>query len=140
MESQGSVLGPLLLNTYINIIYLSLDTAFLGNYADNTTLYSIQNNPKSNQAILNYDCTTLQKWFYENYIVLNQSKCFYMCLDSNGFILEDRTKIPLTLEYKFLGITIDTNLKLYSHLKQLCKEVANKINALTRIIPYINKK
>ena len=64
---------------YINDIFLFVDTAFLGNYGD-TTLYSIQNNPKSNQAIINYNFTTLQKWFYENYFVLNQSKYFYMCL------------------------------------------------------------
>ena len=78
---QGSILGPLLFNIYINDIFLFVDTAFLGNYEDDTTLYSIQNNPKSNQAILNYNVTTLQKWFYENYMVLNPGKCFYTCLD-----------------------------------------------------------
>ena len=76
---HGSILGPLLFNIYINDILLFVDTAFLGNYADDTTLCSIQNNSKSNQAILNY-ITTLQKWFYENYMVLNPSKCFYMSL------------------------------------------------------------
>ena len=44
-----------------------------------------------------------------------------MCLDSkseiNNFILEDRTKIPLTLEYEVLGITNNTNLNFHSHLK-----------------------
>ena len=59
---------------------LVVDTAFLGNYADGITLYLIQNNSKSNQAILNYNFTTLEKWFYQNYMVLNPSKCFYMCL------------------------------------------------------------
>ena len=48
----------------------------------------------------------------------------------NDFILEDRTKIPLTLEHEVLGITIDTNLNLYSHLKQLCKNVLIKNKSL----------
>ena len=48
--------------------------------------------------------------------------------------------MPLTLEHKVLGITIDTNLNLYSHLKELCKKVASKLNTLTRIIPYLDKK
>ena len=62
-----------------------------------------------------------------------------MRLDSkseiNDFTLEDRTKIPLTLEHELLGITPNTNLNFYSHFKQLCKKVANKLNASTRIIP-----
>ena len=71
---QGSMLGPLLINIYILTTFLFVDTAFLGNYAGDTTLYSIKNNSKSNQTILNYNFTTLKKWFYENYIVLNPSK------------------------------------------------------------------
>ena len=67
-----------------------------------------------------------------------------MCLgsksDINDFILEDSTKIPITLEHEVLAKTIDTNLNFYSHLKQRCKKVANKLNPLTRIIPYLNKK
>ena len=66
-----------------------------------------------------------------------------MCLGSkskiNDFIL-DRTKIPLTLEHEVLGITTDTKLNFYSHLKQLSKKVANRLNASTRIIPYLDKK
>ena len=47
----------------------------------------------------------------------------------SDFILEDRTKIPETLlEHEALGITIDTDLHFYSHLKQLCKKVANKLD------------
>ena len=94
---QRSVLGSLLFNTCINKIFLFVDTAFLGNNGDDTTLYSIQNNSKSNQAILNYSFITLKKWFYENYMVLNQSKFFYISLGSkseiNDFVLEDTTNI-----------------------------------------------
>ena len=141
--TEINTFGPLIFNIYINDIFVFVDTAFLGNYADGTIPYSIQNNPNSNQAILNYNFTTLQKWFYENYMVLNLSKCFYMFLglksEINNFILEDRTKIPLTLEHEALRITICTNLNFYSHLKQLCKKVANKLNALTRITLYLDK-
>ena len=67
-----------------------------------------------------------------------------MCLGSkserDNFVLEDRTKIPVTLEHEFLGITIDSNLNFYSHLEQLCKKVATKLHAFTRIIPYLDKK
>ena len=42
--AQGSILGPLLLYTYINGIFLFVDEAFLSNYADDTTLYFVQKN------------------------------------------------------------------------------------------------
>ena len=71
-------------------------------------------------------------------MVLNPGKCFYMWVGSkseiNDFMIKDRT------EHEFLGITIDTNQNFYSHLKQLCKTVGNKPNALTRIIPYLDEK
>ena len=51
--------------------------------------------------------------------------------DNSDLILEDSTKIPSSEEYIPLGITIDNKLTFYSHLKQLCKKVANKLNALT---------
>ena len=35
---QGSILGPLLFNTYINDIFIVVDEAFLSNYADNTEI------------------------------------------------------------------------------------------------------
>ena len=77
-------------------------------------------------------------------MVLNPSKCFYMCLGSkseiNDFILVDRTKIALTLEHEALEAMIDTNLNFYSHLKQLCKKIANRLNVLTRIIFYLDEK
>ena len=104
---QRSIVDPLLFKIHTNDTSLFVDTAFLGNYADGATIYPMQNNPpKSNQAILNYNFTTLQKWFYESDMVLNPSKCFYICLASkseiNDSILEDSTKIPLTLEHEVL--------------------------------------
>ena len=54
----------------------------------------------------------------------------------NEFALEDDTIVPSAEEHVVLGITIDTSLTFFSHLKQLCKKVANKLKALTRIAPY----
>ena len=86
--------------------------------------------------------TTLQIWFYDNYMVLNPGKCCYMSfgsnLDKSDLILEDSTKIPSVEEYVILGVTIDNRLTCYNHLKDFRKKIANKLNTLTRIAPYLN--
>ena len=56
-------------------------------------------------------------------------------------MIEPRYHITwITLGQEVLGIMIDTNLVFYSHLRQVCKKVVNKLNVLARIIPYLVKK
>ena len=75
-------------------------------------------------------------------MVLNQGKCCYMSFGSNpdksDLILEDSTKISSAEEYVILVVTTGNSLAFYNHLKNICKKIANRLNALTRIAPYLN--
>ena len=75
-------------------------------------------------------------------MVLNPGKCCYMNFgskpDKSDLILDDSIKIPTAEEYVILGVTIDNMLTFYNQLKNLCKKIANKLNALTRIGRYLN--
>ena len=63
----------------------------------------------------------LQKWFYDSYMVLNPGKCYYMTFGLNNtkneFVLEHFTIVPSAKEH--VGITINSRLTFFSHLKQL---------------------
>ena len=124
---QRSILGSLIFNIYINDKFLFLDNVCLSNYADDTTLYSIGENHNTNRNILNKNCLSLQKCFYDNYVVLNSGKCCYMSFGTNpdkrDLILEGSTKIPLSEEYVILGVTIGNRLTFYYYLKNLCKKL-----------------
>ena len=108
---QGSILDPLMFNKYINEIFLFPDNVCLSNYADDTTVYSIGENHSTNRNTLDKFFLSLQKWFYDSYMVLNPGKCCYMSfssnLDKSDLILEESTKIPSAEEYVVLGFTIE---------------------------------
>ena len=66
-------------------------------------------------------------------MVLNQGKCCYMSFGSNpdksDLILEDSTKISSAEEYVILVVTTGNSLAFYNHLKNICKKIANRLNA-----------
>ena len=48
---EGLILGPFLFNIFFNNIFFFVDTVFLVNYVDDTTLFSIQNNSESKEVM-----------------------------------------------------------------------------------------
>ena len=66
-------------------------------------------------------------------MVLNPDKSCYLSFNCNSekreLILEKSTKIPSAEKYLVLGYTIDNRLTFHNYLKNLCKELAEKLNA-----------
>ena len=80
---QGSILGPLLFNIFLNDLFLFISNASLSNYADDNALYTFGNNLKKIKDNLRSSFDTVYQWFYENYMVLNAGKRNFMCLGNN---------------------------------------------------------
>ena len=75
---QGSILGPLLFNIFLNDIFCFLNNGNLCNYADENTLYSIGKSLNMVKENLKTNFLIMQEWFYENHMVLNLRKCHYL--------------------------------------------------------------
>ena len=106
---QGSILGPLLFNIFINDLFLFIETTTLYNYADDNTMYSSDKNANIVISRLRHDFAIISEWVYENYMVLNADKCHYLTIGFNepfpDFSFND-TIIENINEEKILGIVI----------------------------------
>ena len=77
---QGSILGSLLFNIFLNDIFFFLKDANLGNCGDYSTLYVYNKKSETVICSLRQEFSILSNWFYDNYIVLNPGKCHFMLL------------------------------------------------------------
>ena len=75
---QGSVLGPLLFNVFMNDIFLSVRYTNICNYADDTTIFACHPILETIVRQLETDGTVVAKWFSDNYLKLNDDKCHLM--------------------------------------------------------------
>ena len=66
--SQGSILGPLLFNIFINDISLFLQKCDLAIYVDDSTMYVSDKRVSTIIDSLSQEFLILSKWFYDNFI------------------------------------------------------------------------
>uniref|UniRef100_A0A670IJS6 Reverse transcriptase domain-containing protein n=1 Tax=Podarcis muralis TaxID=64176 RepID=A0A670IJS6_PODMU len=124
---QGSVLGPVLFNIFIN----DLDDGLKGiliKFADDTKLGGVANTPEDRITLQN-DLDRLENWAKTNKMNFNREKCKVLHLgkkkESHKYKMGDTWLESSTCE-KDLGVLVDHKLDM----SQQCDVAAKKANAI----------
>ena len=137
---QGSVLGPLLFNIYLNDLFFCLADSNIANYADDNTAFACKMDIDSVIVQLEHDSEGLLQWFSNNILKANADK-FHLILsksNTNLSVKVDKYIISSSSSKKLLGIIIDNKFTFNEHVSNLCKKASQKLHALARISNYMD--
>ena len=134
---QGSILGPLLFNIYINDLINCTNKLELILFADDSCFYTSNHNLTQLIENANLELNNIKNWTIANKLTLNIDKSHYI-------IFKRRRKLPteipqlninnlpleLVEDTKFLGLIVQSDLKWNQHIKIL----TNKLHKYSSII------
>ena len=129
---QGSLLGPLLFNIFLNDLFNSA----LVNYADDNHLCNSNTNLDVLHKELVSDCARAVQWFAENQTKANSDKFQSILLSRHNIetfnINIGDHIISQNSSLKILGITLDEKFDFNEHIRNIC-QTSRQINAVRRI-------
>ena len=107
--------------------------------ADDNTPCSTGNTLDEVIQSLEHDSMILFQWFSDNQMKANISKFHLLVNKKNEVTIRlGDTEIKNSEYQKLLGIKVDRKLNFNEHLNDITSKASCKVNALSRLMPYIN--
>lgn len=141
---QGSVLGPLLFNLYINNICEVSQIVETILFADDTNLLCCGENLEKLLETMEKEVSRMKIWFDENKLTLNLSKTKFIIFgnrlaDTNKKLMINGIELERVSEIKFLGVVIDSKLSWKPHIKYIKTKISKSLAILNKAKELLNQ-
>ena len=142
---QGSLLGPLLFNIYINCLPNATKDAKMILYADDAVLLCAASTAAELKEYLDTGFTQICTWYCENKLTLNVKKTKLMLTGSrntfeNFELKSDGVVIDRVKSFKYLGVTTDEKWSWKPQIQNLFKKLGHRISVFNRISHMLDQK
>ena len=139
---QGSILGPVLFNLFINDFYSFIQNTNPHGYADDNTLSKVADTKDEMISSLTNDTDISIDWLSNNDMIANPTK-FQAIFPNKQKVHEDislqvkEKTIFSQREVDILGITVDENLNFEKYISKICQSASGQLHAIYRLNRYL---
>ena len=137
---QGSILGPLLFNLFINDLTFSSKKLKFILFADDTTVLMSDTSLSKLIVQFNDELINIYNWMNVNCLKINVTKTNFIFFGptiltnhKNIQLFYNSSLIPRVNSIKFLGIIISSNLNWKDHIIYISKKISKNLGVIKKI-------
>ena len=129
---QGTILGPILFNIFLNgVLKIPLNAKnFINAYADDLKLFG----PPG--ITLSDDLSKILLWLSAHGMEVNESKCVVVHFGKNNprdiYFINNHKIVPVH-QFRDLGIMVDDRLSFSCHVQHVCTSAYKTLNLFFRV-------
>ena len=132
-------LGPLLFNIFLCDLFIIMNDVDFASYEDDNTPFFVANDLDEVIYKLQNASKSLFQWFADNQMKANPDKCHFICsANVKTSIMIENEQVENSNCEKLLGVFFDSRLAFQTHMNNIYKKASQKLNAISRITPYMD--